>query len=929
MPPGHPPVRIPTEVENAITQLVGRRSECDVLDTLLADAAAARSRVMVLRGEAGIGKSALLRHVAARAAGFHVGRAVGVESEMELAFSSVHQLCAPMLDHLGTLPVPQRDALATVFGLSSGSAPNRFLIGLAVLTLFAEVAEHQPLVCIVDDAQWLDAASEQILGFVARRLHAERIALVFAARTGVGDEVLAGLPELRLHGLTDSEARTLLLDSVHGPFDAAVFEQLFIESHGNPLALLELPRTWNPASLAGGFGLPESQPVAGKIQQSYAQRLARLPVETQLLVLAMAAEPLGDLTLLHRAAAVLGVDMVAADPAVTAGLVRVGARIEFAHPLVRSAAYRAGTTRDRQRVHDALARATDERTDPDRRAWHRARAAQAPDEEVAAELERSAGRAQARGGVAAAAAFLRRSAELTSNEARRAERALAATQASLEAGTFAAARAVLATVETGPLEDLQRARTHLLRGRIESASSFGSATAELLKAARELEPLDVDLARETYLDAWGTALAAGELARTVTLRDISSAARSAPVPSHAPYPADLLLDGVAQLVTDGLPAAAPTLRRAVKAFRADDKVLQWGAVAATAAAALWDMDGFRSIIFRQLQLARDSGALALQATALQGAGIVVTWSGNFRDAASLVAEAEAVTSATGVRISPYGGMLLAAYRGRESNALSLLERTLVDAAAGGEGLGVQYARWARAVLLNGLGRYAEALVAAREASNDTPELFVADWALVEVAEAASRTGNASDAAGAAERLADVAGAAESDWALGVAARSRALTRDGDAAELLYAEAISRLGRTPLRPELARAHLLFGEWLRREGRRIEAREQLRTAHDLFGAIGMEAFAARARRELVATGERVRRRTDETRADLTPQENQIARLARDGLSNPEIGAMLYLSARTVEWHLRKVFTKLGITSRRQLPEALPDAQSLAPV
>jgi DNA-binding CsgD family transcriptional regulator/tetratricopeptide (TPR) repeat protein len=903
--------------------LLGRRAECEALDQILVEARAGRSRVTVLRGEPGVGKSALLDYVSEQVDGWHVATATGVESEMELAYSGLHQLCAPMLDRLDRLPVPQRDALATVFGRCAGPAPEQFLVGLATLTLFADVAEQQPLVCMVDDAHWLDRASAQILGFVARRLLAERVALICAARGGIGDDVLGGLPELAIGGLGDSDARALLLGNVYGPLDAAVCDQIITESHGNPLALLELPRTWNAADLAGGFGLLDGHAVAGKIEQSYDQRLRELPSDTQLLVLAAAAEPLGDPVLLHRAAGALGIDMAAADPAVDAALLTIGARVEFAHPLVRSAAYRSAPADDRHRVHRALAEATDPATDPDRRAWHRARAAAGPGEEVAAELERSAGRAQARGGFAAAAAFLQRAVALTVDPTRRAERALAAAQASLQSGAFDAALGLLATAESGPLDQLQRARVGLLRGLVASSSSFGSAAAQLLKAAGELEPLNVDLARETYLNAWGAALAAGELASAgSTLRDISQAVRTAPRPAHEPLPSDLLLDGVSELIVEGLAAAVPTLRKAVSAFRHDDEVLQWGATAATAAAALWDMEGFRAVIDRQLQLARDAGTLPLLATALQGGGIVVTWSGDFRKAASVTAEAVAVSAATGVRIAPYGGMLLAAYEGREAEASALFKTTTEEATARGEGLGVQYARWATALLFNGLGRYGEALTAAQQASDDTPELFVSHWALVELVEAAARTGNAGLAAEAVGRLADATRASESDWGLGVSARSRALTSEGKAADALYLEAIARLGRTPVRPELARTHLVYGEWLRREGRRVDARGQLRTAHDMLAAIGMGAFRERARRELLATGEKARTRSAETRDELTPQEEQIARLARDGLSNPEIGSQLFISARTVEWHLHKVFGKLGISSRRQLRAALSE-------
>jgi DNA-binding CsgD family transcriptional regulator len=908
--------------DRGATKLVGRRTQCEALDQIVADVLAGTSRVAVLRGDAGVGKSTLLDYLSDRVADWHVARATGVESEMEMAYSGLHQLCSRMLEHVGTLPIPQRDALETVFGRTVGPAPDPFLVGLATLTLFAEVAERQPLVCIVDDVQWLDQASVRILGFVARRLLAERVAFVCAARTGIGDDVLAGLPAFPVEGLGPSDARALLLQNVYGPLDAAVCEQIITESHGNPLALLELPRTWRAAALAGGFGLPDSPPLTSKIEQSYAGRLLLLPSETQLLVLAAAAEPLGDPVLLHRAAETLGIDMAAAHAAEDADLLQVRVRVEFAHPLVRSAAYRSAAADDRHRVHRALADATDADKDPDRHAWHRARATPGPDESVASELERAAGRAQARGGLAAAAAFLQRAVALTADPAQRTARALAAAQTSLQAGAFDAALGVLATVETGPLDELERAHVDVLRGRIAAASSFGIGAAELLQAARRLEPLDIDLARETYLDAWGAALAAGEHAGAGTLREVSRAVRSAPPPPHAPLASDLLLDGLAQLVDDGLAPAAPTLRKAVAAFRDDEKVLQFGAVAATAAAALWDMESFRAVVTRQLQLARDTGALAPLTMALHGMGIVATWSGDFGEAAAAIVEADAVTAATGVRIAPYGGMLLAAYQGREAETTTLLETTLENAFAAGEGLGVQYARWATAILSNGLGRYEEALAPARQASEDTPELFVSHGALAELVEAGVRTGNVGLAAAAVERLAVAASASDADWGLGVAARSRALASEGEAAEALYVEAIARLGRTPLRPELARAHLLYGEWLRRENRRIDARAQLHTAHDMLISIGMEAFAERARIELLATGKRVRTRVAGAREDFTAQEMQIARLARAGLSNPEIGARLFISARTVEWHLHKVFAKLGITSRKQLRAAIPE-------
>jgi len=876
-----------------------------------------------------MGKTALLDYGSRSCKGCRVISAGGVESEMELPFAALHQLCMPLLDGLERLPVLQREALQTAFGLTSGQRPDRFLVGLAVLTLLSDAAEPQPLICVVDDAQWLDRCSAQVLSFVARRLQAESVLMLFGERDQDQASELAGLPELALERLSDDDARELLASSTPGRLDERVRQRIIDEARGNPLALLELPRGVSSASLAGGFAVAGSLPLASRVEASFRRRVDLLPEETQRLLLLGAAEPTGDPMLLWQAAAVIGLPIEAAAPAEAADLVTVGTRVTFRHPLLRSAIYGAASADRRRSAHRALAEAIDAARDPDRRAWHRAHAALAPDEEVALELELSADRAQARGGIAAAAAFLQRAVALTFDAGLRAERALAAAQASLEAGAFDAALGVLATAEAGPLDELQRARVDLLRGRIASASSFGIGAAQLLKAARELEPLDVDLARQTYLEAWVAAAAAGELATAGTLRDISLAVCAAPPPAHEPLASDLLLNGLAQLVAEGLGPAAPTLRKAVSAFRDDEKVLQFGGMAARAAATLWDVVSWDAVITRQVQLARDAGALAQLATALQGKGIVVTWSGDFSEAASVVAEADAVTAATGIRIASYGRMLLAAYQGREAEASALLTTTIENATARGEGVGVQFARWTTALLFNGLGRYEDARVAARQASDAAPELFISHWALeshwalAELVEACVRSGNSSLAAEALERLVEAPSASGTDWGLGIVARSRALVSENEAAEALYLEAIARLGRTPLRPELGRAHLLYGEWLRREKRRMDARDQLRTAYEMFISIGADAFAERTRRELLATGEKVRKRGDETRGQLTAQEEQIARLATDGQTNQEIGAQLFLSPRTVEWHLHKVFTKLGITSRMQLRDTLPGA------
>jgi DNA-binding CsgD family transcriptional regulator len=707
--------------------------------------------------------------------------------------------------------------------------------------------------------------------------------------------------------------------------DGRVRDRIIAETRGNPLALLELPRGLTPTQLAGGFGLPQAGDVANRIEYSYVRRLETLPANARRLLLVAAAEPVGDPLLLQTACERLGVPLSALDA--TDGLVTVDERVIFRHPLARSAVYRSAEGPERRAAHLALAEVTDRDVDPDRRAWHLAAGTAGPDEDVALELEFSASRAQARGGLAAAAAFLQRAVALTGDAARRAERALAAAQASLGAGGFDAARRLLAIAEAGPLDEFGRARIDLLHAEIVFAQSRGSdAPLLLLQAARRLEPLDVRLSRDTYLDAWGAALFAGHLASAGgSLLDVSRAASTAPDPADRALPRDLLLDGLARIFTDGTPAAAPMLRRAVAAFTSSEvsveEVLRWGWLAARAAIWLWDYDGGLEIPRRAVQLARDAGALEVLAVADNVCGQAAVWGGDFELASLLTAEVEAVKEATGSRIGPYAAISLVGLRGRETEASPLIEAVIAGAAAAGQGTAVQYAHWSKAVLMNGLGRYEEARDAAVKATEGTPQIFIAAWALSELVEAATRIGEAAQAKDALARLGEHAHASDADWALGVHAKSRALLSDGEAAERSYREAIDRLRRTRLRPHLARAHLLYGEWLRREHRRVDARAQLRTAHKLCVTIGMEAFAGRAEGELQATGGTVRKRTVETRDDLTPQERQIARLARDGLSNPEIGAQLFLSPRTVEWHLHKVFAKLEIRSRHELAGALP--------
>jgi len=908
------------------TRLRGRASECALLDDFVSTIRQGESRSLVLHGEAGMGKTALLGHLLASTSDLNVIRAVGVESEMELAYASLHQLCGPLLDRLERLPAPQRQAIDVVFGMTAGPPPDRFLVGLAVLGLLAAVAEERPLLCVVDDAQWLDQTSALTMAFVARRLLAEPVGIVFATREPV--DALRDLPELEVQGVHNGDARALLSSVVQFKMDERVRDRIIAETRGNPLALLELPRGLTATQLAGGFGLLGARTLTGQIEESFLRRLEGLPDDTRRLLLVAAAEPVGDPLLLWRACERLWIPPAAAEAAAAEGLVAIGHRVTFRHPLVRSAVYRAATVKDRHAVHLALAEATDRENDPDRRAWHLAAAAAGPDEQVALELESSAGRAQARGGLLAAAAFLQRAVALTQDPAKRADRALAAAEASFQGGEFNAALGLAATAETGPLDEFQHARVAVLRGYIAFATGLGQEAAlQLLKAARRLEPFDLDRARETYLAAYGATGMAGHVAESGVQLEICRAIQALPARPGGPRPLDLLLEGLALLTTKGHAAATPTLQAAAQAL-VDipvEDVLRWGWMATVASALVWDFDGMHAIAIRQLQLIRDAGALAQLPLYLSQLGITRPWMGDFAATTSLVSEIETVAVAIGSPGAPFTLLTLRALQGRENDASAAIAAAIGPVAAGGQGMAVAWAHWAAAVLYNGLARYAEAVEAARQAASDSLNLPMSMWALPELVEAAARGGQPELARDALERLAETTQPCATDWALGIEATCRALLNDGPVADELYREAVARLSRTQLRPALARAHLLYGEWLRRENRRVDAREQLRRAYEMLVEMGMEAFAERARTELQATGEKVRKRTVETRFDLTTQEQQIARLAGDGLSNPEIGGRLFLSPRTVEWHLHNVFAKLGIRSRRGLSKALADSGS----
>ena len=880
----------------------------------------------MLRGEAGAGKSALLEYLVQHASGCGVARAAGVESEMELVYAGLQQLCAPFLGHLERLPGPQCDALGTAFGLRGGGAPDRFLVGLAVLSMVSDIAEERPLVCVVDDAQWLDAASAQALAFVARRLGAESVGLVFAVREPGGARHLEGLPELAVGGLDDGDAQELLGTVVAGPLDEQVRDRIVAETRGNPLALLELPRGRTPAELAGGFGLSGGPAVPGRIEQSFRERLAPLPPSTRLLLLVAAAEPTGDPVLVWRAAAGLGIGPNAAAPAAVADLIDFGAQVRFGHPLVRSAVYGAATAEERQRVHCALAEATDAGADPDRRAWHRAQAAAGFDEDVAAELERSAGRARARGGLAAGAAFHECAVVLTPDPRRRAQRALLAAQGKHQAGAPDAALRLLAMAQAGPLDKYERARAQLVHAQITFATTRGrDAPPLLLQAARQLEPLDPRLARETYLEAFAAALSADRLVRGGDAREVAAAVLAANW-EPSTRACDLLLDGLALLTREGYVAGAPALKAALRAFRdeplSEEDELRWLWLACRIARALADDEAWDELTARHLDLARRAGAFSALPVALTDRVLVELFSGRIGVATSLAAESDAVVEATASHLTLRTSIVLANWRGRDAEALALIEARRQDVLRRGEGLWLAANDWGSAIRYNALGRYEDALAAAERAAEAARGLGPSILLLAELIEAAARSGQAERATGPLAQLAEITQAAGTDWALGTHARAAAMLAEGATAERLYREAIERLSHIKTRATLARTHLLYGEWLRRENRRVDAREHRVSDSQLLAGMGMEAFADRARRELLATGETVRKRTVDTLDELTPQEVQVARLAADGQTNPEIGAQLFLSPRTVEWHLGKVFGKLGVSSRKELRAALSD-------
>jgi DNA-binding CsgD family transcriptional regulator len=896
--------------------LVDRTEERAALEGVLGLARAGASSVLTMVGEPGVGKTALLEYAVQAASGFRVARASGVESEMELAFAGLQQLCSPLLAGLARLPGAQRTAVETAFGLSAGTGvpPDPLFVGLGVLGLLSEAASARPLVCVVDDVQWLDRASALALGVAVRRLEADAVAVLLVGRE-LGD--LAGLPgavRLQLAGLPDADARALLASAMPGWVTGPVMDQIVAATGGNPLALIELPRAMTPAELAGGLGFLGTSGLPGRVEESFRRRLGPLPEATRHLVLLAAADPSGDAALLWRACGLAGIEAGAAGPAEDAGLLQVGTRVRFFHPLVRSAAYRAASADERLAAHGILAAATDAALDPDRHAWHRAQASPGPDEEIAAELERSAERALARGGAAAAAVFGDRSVALTLGPARRSVRALAAAQAWYRAGGYDKALELLEIAEAGPLDELPQAQAERLRAQIISTRTDGrDGLVQLLQAAQRLEQSDRELAQVTYAQALGLSMGSNPGP------DVGRAFRDLPL-SAPPSGTELLLHGYGVFFTEGFPHGIDAMTRAVDMLLSTPVGGELGiwvlGVAAQVAMNLWDAAGAETLSSRLTELVRDMGAVGFLPAALDRRAYCCVFAGDLAGCAAAMGEAAAIRQATGRQPGFYDTGLLSALRDEESTVTGHIEQLRHEFA---DIVWESPLEHSLAVLYIGLARYPEALAAARR-SVERHHRGGSGLIFADLVEAAARSHEIEVAQAALDALTVRTRIGGKDWGLGVEACARALLAEGSAAEDLYREAIERLARTPMRLPLARAHLVYGEWLRRERRRGEARDQLRLAYDVFEAIGARSFAQRARQELTATGVTVHSSKNMTLDELTPQEARIAGLAADGLSNAEIGARLYISANTVDYHLRKVFRKLSISSRAQLHRAL---------
>ena len=912
-------------------RVVGRRAEQESLHALLDSVRAGISCAVVIRGDPGAGKSALLQAAVDAVTDMQVLRMAAVESERSLAFAGVHQLLLPLLPSAERLPDPQKRALQVAFGELSGPPADRFLVGLGALTLLSQSAESRPLLCVVDDGQWLDDESANVLGFVARRLLADPVAIIVAAEETTGRVRLPELPEIRLCGLTAPDAGELLATRTGQPVDGGVLDRLVTETGGNPLALLDAARELSPDQLAGRAPLPEPLPIGHRLEESFARRIRELPPATRTLLRLAAADHPGRSARLWRAAAALGIPESAAVAAEETGVAAFWPEVRFTHPLVRSAVYATSTTLQRRQAHQTLAAASDDDGDVDIKAWHLAAAAAGPDEEAATQQEAAAERARNRGGYAAAAALLERAALLTAEPERQAERRLSAAEAQFLAGVVGRADELLSQAIPALGDPLPLAHATCLRGRIQYASGeVARATATLFTAAQRLQTPAPRAARDALLAALEAAVA-GWAATAPVLQGIAGVARElSPTGEPPDSPANLLLEGYTTRVADGYAAAVPTLRRAVQAFRSDrmdpDQALQRVELAAVAAADLLDDAALDELTACWIQRARQTGALARLAAGLAFRSIFVDGP-HGRLAAARAAESEAheLGEMTGnpAVVPPTGAhtLLTLALAGQEVQARETAAAVAREAPQRGAVGEMAFATSSLAILELGLGNYEAAVAALLPAwTDDTP--LVGTRSLPDLIEAAVRAGRQPLAAQALARFAERARATGTPPALGLLARSAALLAAPDEARDHYEEALRLLHPTGAGLHIARAHLLYGEWLRRQRRRREARDQLRTAHDMFEALHLDAFAGRARVELRATGEHARRRQPGHPETLTPQEARIATLVSRGQANRDIATQLFISPSTVEYHLHKVFRKLGVSSRTQLARRVID-------
>jgi DNA-binding CsgD family transcriptional regulator len=905
--------------------LIDRIEETARVNTLLDQVRDGMSGALVLRGEAGIGKSAILNATVESAQDLSVIRLEGIESEMQLGYAALHRLLLPHLPRLEHLPEPQRDALKSAFGLTSLAPADRFMVSLAALSLLGDAAREIPLLIVVDDAQWLDRESVGALVFVARRLQADRIALIFGVRESIDvGATFQGIPELLLSGLETDFARELLTASVPDPVSYRVAERIISVTRGNPLALMELSGELTSEHLSEQAPLPDPLPISDLIEARFLRQIQELPAETQIVLLVAAADSEGDPDTLRRAAAVLGISPADIEPARDAGLLNLRPHIEFRHPLVRSAVYGGATAENRRRVHHALATVTDGDDEADRRALHLALGAIGPDEDLAAALERSAAQARSRGGYAAESSFLVRAADLSPEPQRQAGRLLAAAQATFLAGNVGYSESLLDRARPHLVDPMERAQAQRLEGHLRSVGNGQFAPALLFDAAKAFEPLDRAVSHHSLLEAFMNFLVYQQFTVGTTGVEIAQAALDSLDAQSTPTTAtDVLLRGVAMRYAGNYSEAVPAMREAVRArvTMSPEEINQWIYIGNIIAVELWDEEGARGTMERLEQAARPRGALPALQRALLGIALVDCRCGRFASARERYSELHDVTMTIGAHVEFYDllDVDLLCWQG-DPQARAKVAELIEGADAFCLASVVHSANLALSFLDLAEGQYEEALVTARSVTKGD----AMGWgcqALPVVVEAGMRCGNREFASEALTSLAERAPVSGTPWALGLLARCRALMADGPNAAALYEQALQHFDKTSLAPEIARTHLLYGEWLRRQKQRTEAREQLRRSYEMFDTMGARSFAERARIELLATGERARARRAESAHDLTPRELQIARLAADRATSREIASQLFISPNTVDYHLRKVFQKFGISSRRELVGLLP--------